>query len=137
MQAQTEENAGRTFRNRNYLERELTNLQLLRAPDTVRHEYDNGQVVAITGSDVIVNWGEVTVADLDDRFIPRGDAIYAYSRRGSEREWVLPEKYRRKTLEVFPLSKAGRGPSHKVECDTRIRLKLDPRAPVKIIAAKK
>ena len=84
---------------------------------------------------MIVNWGEVTVADLDDRFIPRGDAIYAYSRRGSEREWVLPEKLRRKTLEYFTLSKTGRGPSQKVECGDRIRLKLVPRVPVKITIA--
>jgi len=38
--------------------------------------------------------GDVVIADDDERFIPRGDAIYAYSLAGSEREWVLPKRFR-------------------------------------------
>ena len=81
-----------------------------------------------------VTWGDVVVADDDHRFVPRDDAIYAYSLAGDEREWVLPEKFRGKELQVFTLSKKGRGPAPDYELGGKtIRLQLAPRTPVKIM----
>ncbi|HUT26379.1 MAG TPA: endo-alpha-N-acetylgalactosaminidase family protein, partial [Sumerlaeia bacterium] len=81
-----------------------------------------------------VTWGGVVVAAGDDRFIPRDGAIHAYSRDGCERDWVLPVIFRGRPLRVFTLSKEGRGPApeYRLEKD-RIRLKLAPRTPVKIV----
>jgi hypothetical protein len=83
----------------------------------------------------MVSWGEVTVADDDDRFIPLGDdAIYAYSDGGSERDWTLPEAFVGAALEVFALSREGRTPFKDYRTDgATIRLNLPPRAPVKIV----
>ncbi|MHC1764014.1 MAG: endo-alpha-N-acetylgalactosaminidase family protein [Verrucomicrobiia bacterium] len=119
-----------------YLERELT--AVYEVPGGVRQVYNNGEVVAENANNHLhVTLGEVTVADDDERFIPRGGAIYAYSVAGSEREWRLPAEFRGKSLKAYSLSKDGRGPSptFKVESD-RIRLKLLPRTPVKIVPSK-
>lgn len=117
-----------------FLEREMTNVQGI--PGGSRIEYGNREVVAeLANNRLKVTMGDVLVADDDDRFMPRGDAIYCYSAGGSERDWTLPEKFRGKPLEVFTLSKTGRGPAPEFRVEAnRVHLKLAPRAPVKIIA---
>lgn len=117
-----------------YLEREMTRLE--RVPGGVRQEYGNREVIVDNANHRLkVTWGNVLVADDDDRFVPRGDAVYAYSLAGSERDWTLPERLTGKKLEVFTLGSNGRGPApqHRLERD-RIHLKLAPRTPVKIAA---
>lgn len=98
--------------------------------------WEAGQVVAEnTDHHLLVKWGDLTVAEDDDRFVPRGNAVYAYSLRGADREWVLPETLRGRDLDVFSLSAAGRAPApaFRVAGD-RIRIALPPRAPVRIVA---
>ena len=119
-----------------FLERVMTKWE--EVPGGTHIEYGNKEVIVENANNHLkVTWGSVLVAVDDERFIPRGDAIYAYSRAGSERSWVLPEKFRGKELCVFTLNKAGRGqaPAYKVE-GNRIQLKLDPRTPVKIMLGK-
>jgi len=118
-----------------YLEHEMTNFQ--RVPDGVRIEYDNKEIVVENANNHLrVTWGDVIIADDDDRFIPCGNAIYAYSLAGSECDWILPERFRVKELQVFTLSKNGKGapPDYKLEKD-RIHLKLEPRIPVLLLLA--
>ena len=84
-----------------------------------------------------VTWGDVLIATRDDRFIPRNAAIYAYSRIGSERDWVLPKAFQGRKLQLFTLTQGGCGPAprHTLEKD-RIRLTLEPGTPVKIALEK-
>ena len=92
------------------------------------------QSIPAAADRVLVTWGDITVADDDDRFIPRGDAIYAYSLTGSEREWVLPPAFRGRNLEAFTLSREGRGPAPRYTAkDRAVLLALEPRTPVKIV----
>ena len=75
----------------------------------------------------------VTIADGNDRFIPRRGAIYAYSRDGSNRSWKLPPDFQGKQLCIFTLSREGRGGAPQYELsDQTIRLKLEAGVPVKI-----
>ena len=78
--------------------------------------------------------GEVTVADGNDRFIPRDGAIYAYSKDGSRKRWTLPGNFRNETLQVFTLTPEGRGPApdYNISEDI-IQLSLDAGVPVKIL----
>jgi hypothetical protein len=83
-----------------------------------------------------VTMGDVTVADGDDRFIPRGDAVFAYSKHGSNRRWKLPPHLRGKELQVFTLGVDGRGPASDCELfEDAIRLELEAGVPVKIVEA--
>ena len=90
--------------------------------------------VCIQSSDSLnVTAGEVTIADGNDRFIPRRGAIYAYSRDGSNRSWKLPPDFQGKQLCIFTLSREGRGGAPQYELsDQTIRLKLEAGVPVKI-----
>lgn len=97
-------------------------------------EYDFGKVKEENANNHLkVTMADVVVAEDDDRFIPRDGAIYAYSTSGNEREWVLPKSFRRKRLQLFILTKSGRGaaPQYRLKKD-RIWLKLEPGTPVKI-----
>jgi hypothetical protein len=81
--------------------------------------------------------GDVTVALDGDRFLPRGQAIYAYSRDGSHRTWRLPEAFRSRPLRVCTLTRAGRGPEPTWQaCGESIRLELVAGVPVKVEVAK-
>ena len=99
-------------------------------------EFDNGEVIAESANNhVSVTWKSVVVAQDDDRFIPRGNALYCYSLNGTDRAWTLPPAFCDRNLEVFTLSRKGRGPApaYRVAGD-RIEMKLAPRTPVKIVA---
>ena len=119
-----------------YLEREMTNLQI--DGENVHMEFGKKEVIAdVTREHVKVTWGDVVVADDDDRFIPRDNAIYVYSLAGTDREWVLPKKFRGKKLKVFTLTKDGRGTAPDYELKkTSIKIKLQPGVPVKIMPGK-
>ena len=83
---------------------------------------------------LVVTMGAITVADGNDRFIPRDGAIYAYSKDGSQKTWNLPKDFRDQTLQLFSLTREGRGPApdyHLTE-DT-IQLNLQAGVPVKIL----
>jgi hypothetical protein len=117
-----------------FLEREMTKFDFV--PGGVYIEYGNKEVIVQNANEHLkVTCGDVLVADDDDRFIPRDGSIYAYSLNGSEKDWVLPEEFRDKNLQVFTLSKDGRGlsPEYRIN-DGKIWLKLDPKVPVKIIS---
>ena len=77
--------------------------------------------------------GGVTVAAGTDRFIPRGNAIHAYSRGGSSRWWTLPDGWETQPLDATVLSVDGRhaGPKLRI-AKRRVWLKLAPRSPVMI-----
>ena len=122
-----------------FLEREMVRWE--RVPGGLRVTYGplSGKapeptvVSQCVNNHLTVTWGDVLVAENEDRFIPRNDAIYVYSLHGSEREWVLPAAFRGKKLELFTLSKEGRGPAPEYELrGNAMRLKLVPRVPVKI-----
>ena len=76
---------------------------------------------------------EITVAEGNNRFIPRRGVIYAYSRDGSNRNWKLPPDFQGKQLRVFTLSREGRSrePQYELSAQT-IRLELEAGVPVKI-----
>jgi hypothetical protein len=118
-----------------YLEREMTKFE--RIPGGVRMEFDGGDVVADSSYDhVLVSWGDVTVAEDDDRFIPRGGAVYCYSLEGTDRGWVLPPALRRRDLLAYTLHREGRGPAPRFSIEgDRIDVELEPRVPVKIVPA--
>ncbi len=99
-----------------------------------------GRVVAevcISGPDALrVCQGAVVVAEGEDRFIPREGAVYAYSKGGSEKAWVLPEELRGRPLRLCTLGREGRGPApaYRLEGEA-IHLRLEAGVPVKLEAA--
>ena len=120
-----------------YLEREM--LSWDEEGDGVRIRFSGGveAQVCIDGPDHLhVTWGDVVVADGDDRFVPLGDGVYCYSLRGGRREWTLPPGLRGRELALYSLSREGRGPApeHAVDGD-RLTLTLAAGVPVKVTAA--
>ena len=102
-----------------------------------RLTFEGGVVseVCIEAEDSLkVTMGDVTVADGNDRFIPRGEAIYAYSKDGSRQSWTMPKGFRDKALHIFTLTREGRGPApdYVLSGDT-IQLSLEAGVPVKIV----
>jgi len=80
-----------------------------------------------------VTMEEITVAEGNDRFIPLHGAIYAYSKDGSKRDWRLPLDFQGAPLEIFTLSKDGRGPTPNYKLSEQtIHLKLEAGVPVKM-----
>jgi len=122
-----------TFLYHFYLEREMTNYQQI--PRGLRIEYNYGEaVMTIIDNEMTVKYGETIVAHNEERFIPRGDAIYAYSRYGGSFDWVLPEEFVGKKLKAYALSKDGKKAFTDFNVNGKnISLKLDATAPVKII----
>ena len=96
-----------------------------------------GDVVAEVGiqsqKSLKVTMKEIIVAEDNDRFIPIHEAIYAYSKDGSNRDWRLPLDFQGVPLQIFTLSKDGRGstPDYKLS-EQIIHLKLEAGVPVKI-----
>jgi hypothetical protein len=117
-----------------YLEREL--LHAVEDASGMHLRYSDGVDARLTPDGAFtVTWGDVTVAQDDDRFIPRDGAIYAYSLHGCERWWVLPPDLRGKPLLAVTLTPEGRAPGPELEIDgDRVRLKLEPGTPVKIMS---
>lgn len=118
-----------------YLEREMTAWEPL--GQGVRMRFGDGVIADVcvdSPESLYVTWGDVLIATRDDRFIPRGAAIYAYSRTGGERDWALPEAFGGRNLQLFTLTRDGRGPApeHAVE-GKQLRLTLEPGVPVKIM----
>lgn len=118
-----------------YLEREMT---VLRFDDKEFRLEFAGSVTTVAARDntaLKVTYGDILVAQDYDRFIPRDDAIYCYSRDGSKRRWTLPAGFRGKTLELRTLG-AESGPAVVRSAATAsIELDLKPRSPVKITIA--
>ncbi|MFI5193754.1 MAG: endo-alpha-N-acetylgalactosaminidase family protein [Chitinophagales bacterium] len=104
-------------------------------PDRIRIYYEDGTVVDIDKKNdhLLVSRGKLVIARDDDRFIPLNNRIYAFSRKGSEQEWVLPQDFAGKDLNVFSLTEKGRqpGPEWKVT-GNRIHLILKADEPVEI-----
>lgn len=122
-----------TFLYHYYLEREMTNYQ--RIPGGLTMEYNFGEVVmTIVNNELTVKSGETVIAHNEERFIPRGDAIYAYSREGGSFEWVLPEKFIGKQLKAFTLFREGKKPFTDYSVDGKtIKMRLGGTAPVKLV----
>ena len=99
----------------------------LRADDVV------AEVCIESPESLKVTMGDVTIADGNDRFIPRANVIYAYSKDGSDRHWTLPQDFRGVNLDIFTLHKDGHGPApdYTLSGDT-LRLRLEAGVPVKI-----
>jgi hypothetical protein len=90
----------------------------------------------MTGNEMTVKMGETVVAHNEERFIPRGNAIYAYSRNGGTFDWIIPENFRGKQLKAFTLSRDGKAPfSHFTLKGSTISLALDATSPVQIVLA--
>jgi hypothetical protein len=72
-----------------YLESEMLSAYL--DADCARLKFSDGTETFVKRDDsrLLVTRGDVVIADDFDRFIPRGDSIYAYSRDGSSRKWTL------------------------------------------------
>lgn len=81
-----------------------------------------------------VTWNNMVIADNDERFIPIHGGIYVYSMEGVEREWLLPENYRKANLKVYELTGNGRKEfkKYKINGDS-ISLKLTANQSVKIV----
>jgi len=96
-----------------------------------------GDVVAEVGiqsqESLKVTIKEIILAEDNDRFILLHEAIYAYSKDGSNRNWRLPLDFQGVPLQIFTLSIDGRGstPNYKLSEQT-IHLKLEAGVPVKI-----
>ncbi len=98
-------------------------------------KFDDSTVTTIdTKKDhLLVTRGNLVIARDDDRFIPIGNGVYVFSKKGGDTEWMLPENFRGKLLEVFSLTENGRraAAAWKISGDS-IRLSLGAGIPVKI-----
>jgi len=114
-----------------YLEREMTAAHI--DDESARLVFSDGAETFVKrdSSRLLVTLGDVVIADNYDRFIPRGNSIYAYSRDGSHKSWVLPPQFRDKDVEVRKLGDPG-GAATAVHTGDRIDLDLKPRTPIKI-----
>jgi hypothetical protein len=81
---------------------------------------------------LLVTQGDVVVADDSERFVPLGDAIYAYSVDGCTRRWVLPEGFRGRALWSKELGDEAELNEVLVAGDG-LELRLRPRVPVKTV----
>lgn len=117
-----------------YLEREMVEVRCSKGVVKIRFSDDVQVVIDENNNHLKVIWGDVLIAEDYDRFIPLGDAIYAYSRSGCERAWRLPEDWKDIDFKIFSLNRKGRGPTpqYKLEKD-RIWIKLLSHAPVKLV----
>jgi hypothetical protein len=124
-----------TFLYHYYLEREMTNYQHI--PGGLTMEYNFGEVVmTIVNNELTVKAGETVIAHNEERFIPRGDAIFAYSREGGSFNYVLPEEFVGKKLKAFALSNEGKTPFTGFSVEGKnIKIKLGATVPVKILIA--
>ncbi|MCL6458381.1 MAG: hypothetical protein K6T85_10290 [Gorillibacterium sp.] len=78
-----------------------------------------------------VRWGDLVIADDDDRFIPLNGRIYLYSRNGVERDWQLPNDWLNSEITAFRLTKeGGREATAYTLGESSIRLRLDSHIPV-------
>jgi hypothetical protein len=118
-----------------YVEREMTQFRM--DEKEIRLGFADGvtTVASRDNSSLDVTLGDIVIAHNYDRFIPRGEAIYAYSRDGSKRRWTLPAPFRNKTLEVRTLGAAGGAAISRVAASDGIDLELRPRTPVKLAVA--
>jgi hypothetical protein len=119
-----------------YLEREMT---VFRMDDKeVRLRFADGvATIALRDNSALdVTQGEIVIAHNYDRFIPRGDSIYAYSRDGCQRRWPLPAPFRQKTLEVRTLGVEAAAAISRVAASDAIDLDLKPRTPVKLTVSR-
>lgn len=117
-----------------FLEREMLSSDKEGEGYRIKYADDVEAEVCIDSKETLkVRWKNIAVADGGDRFIPRDGAVYAYSVEGGKRTWALPDTLQGKDLEVFSLTKEGRGPApeFRVEGDSII-LTLEPKSPVKI-----
>jgi len=115
-----------------YLEREMT---VFRMDDKEVHLRFADGVTTVASRDntsLEVTHGDLVIAHDYDRFIPRGEAIYAYSRDGCQRRWLLPAAFRHKTLNVRTLGAEGDAAISRVEASDGVDLDLKPRTPVKL-----
>lgn len=109
--------------------------------EIIRIRFNDGTTAELKRRDdyLLVKQGDTIIAEGYNRFIPLNDAhILAYSRDGYEGEYVLPEFYRNKELELFTLGEQGRGaaPEYEMRGDSKLFLKLKSREPVKIVFKK-
>jgi len=114
-----------------YLEREMLSAKL--DDDGARLLFADGTETYVKrdNSGLRVWRGDLVLADGFDRFIPRGNTIYAFSRDGSQKDWVLPDRFRNQVLTVEEL---GEEPParERLRAGDSIRLLLKPRTPVRI-----
>jgi hypothetical protein len=82
-----------------------------------------------------VTWKDVIIAEDGERFVPVHGGIYAFSQKGADREWLLPEGFRDRKLQVIELTGSGKKAftDYVVSAD-KIRIKLAANQSVKIIA---
>ncbi len=118
-----------------YQEQEMLSWEQAGSGVRMRFTGDVVADVCIDGPDtLVVRQGQVLIADGPDRFLPRGDAVYAYSPTGSARQWRLPPSLCGRPLVAFTLSPAGRGPAPEhTWCDDGVWLRLRPHEPVKLM----
>jgi hypothetical protein len=82
-----------------------------------------------------VTWKDMVIAEDGERFVPTHGGIYAYSQKGADREWLLPEGFRNVKLKVYELTGSGKKEftGYSVSGD-KIRIKLTANQSVKIVA---
>lgn len=114
-----------------YLEREMTVAHLDAKGAYLRFSDGTETTVHRDNSHLLVKRDKLVIADNFDRFIPRGDSIYAYSRDGSTRSWPLPSAFANRKLSIKRLGLDGSA-TVTVDVGTMLDLKLDPRVPVRI-----
>ncbi len=122
-----------TFLYHFYLEREMTDYREI--PGGMRIAYNSGEaMMEIVNNELTVRMGETVVAHNEERFIPRGNSIFAYSRNGGTFDYVLPAEFKGRKMEAFALSKEGRKAftAYSVKGNT-IRITLGSTAPVRLI----
>jgi hypothetical protein len=105
------------------------------AEDRIRISYNDSTIVDIDRKQnhLLVRRGNVIIAKDDDRFIPLRDRIYAFSKSGSDQDWVLPDEFSGKPLEVLYLTEKGNAKAADANVSqNRIKLSLKADQPVEI-----
>ncbi|WP_139991326.1 endo-alpha-N-acetylgalactosaminidase family protein [Paenibacillus paridis] len=114
-----------------YLSREM--VEWRENEERVDIRYGDGVTVNIVKAteQLAVQWGSVTIADNDNRFIPMDNHIYMYSRGGTDRAWTLPEDWNKAEFRAYRLSGNGKQRIDSYQrADGSIQIKLEPHVPV-------
>ena len=118
-----------------YLTKEMLEVDRNAAGYRIRFSDDVLSVYDKASDHLKVTWKDVVIAEDDERFVPTHGGIYAYSKKGADREWLLPEGFRNAKLKVTELTGTGKKPfaAYAISGNT-IRIKLAANQSVKITA---
>jgi hypothetical protein len=100
-----------------YLQRELLDARQVKNEYRLRFADGVCTTVDIRGERLSVTWGDVVIANDDNRFLPFENEIYLFSKTGIDRTWQLPDHWQNTALQAHALRPEGKKPFTDFSCN--------------------